>query len=64
MATFSTNLRDFASLPKVDSTLPMRWRYRLTIGSPIDPETLPSGSAEATEFLKARTLGLVHPGTP
>lgn len=35
-----------------------RQRYRLTIGTPIDPETLPSGSAEATEFLKARTLGL------
>lgn len=35
-----------------------RQRYRLTIGTPIDPDTLPSGSAEATEFLKARTLGL------
>ncbi len=35
-----------------------RQRYRLTIGTPIDPETLPSGSAEAIEVLKARTLEL------
>lgn len=35
-----------------------RQRYRLTIGAPIDPETLPSGSAEAIEVLKARTLEL------
>ena len=27
MATFSTNLRDLTSVLKVDSTLPMRWRY-------------------------------------
>ena len=32
--------------------------YRLTIGPPIDPATLPSGSAEATEVLRARTLEL------
>jgi putative hemolysin len=32
--------------------------YRLTIGAPIDPATLPSGSAEATEVLRARTLEL------
>ncbi|WP_290749660.1 1-acyl-sn-glycerol-3-phosphate acyltransferase [Amaricoccus sp.] len=32
--------------------------YRITIGEPIDPATLPSGSAEATELLKARTLEL------
>lgn len=32
--------------------------YRITIGAPIDPATLPSGSAEATEVLKARTLEL------
>ena len=35
-----------------------RQRYRLTIGAPIDPDTLPSGSAEAIEVLKARTLEL------
>jgi putative hemolysin len=35
-----------------------RQRYRLTIGAPIDPETLPSGSAEAIEVLRARTLEL------
>jgi putative hemolysin len=35
-----------------------RQRYRLTIGAPIDPETLPAGSAEAIEVLKARTLEL------
>jgi putative hemolysin len=32
--------------------------YRLTIGQPIDPQTLPSGSAEATEVLRRRTLEL------
>ncbi|HMQ91736.1 MAG TPA: 1-acyl-sn-glycerol-3-phosphate acyltransferase [Amaricoccus sp.] len=32
--------------------------YRLTVGAPIDPATLPSGSAEATEVLRARTLEL------
>jgi putative hemolysin len=32
--------------------------YRLTIGTPIDPATLPSGSAEATEVLRNRTLEL------
>ena len=35
-----------------------RQRYRLTIGTPIDPETLPAGSAEAIEVMKARTLEL------
>lgn len=35
-----------------------RQRYRVTIGTPIDPDTLPSGSAEAIEVLKARTLEL------
>jgi putative hemolysin len=35
-----------------------RQRYRLTIGTPIDPDTLPSGSAEAIEVMKARTLEL------
>ena len=35
-----------------------RQRYRLTIGTPIDPDSLPSGSAEAIEVLKARTLEL------
>ena len=32
--------------------------YRLTVGAPIDPATLPSGSADATEVLRARTLEL------
>ncbi len=32
--------------------------YRLNIGAPIDAATLPSGSAEATEVLRARTLEL------
>lgn len=32
--------------------------YRVAIGAPIDPATLPMGSAEATEVLKARTLEL------
>jgi putative hemolysin len=32
--------------------------YRLTVGRPIDPDTLPSGSAEATEVLRQRTLEL------
>jgi putative hemolysin len=33
-------------------------RYRLNLGSVIEPETLPSGSAEAIEVLRARTLEL------
>jgi putative hemolysin len=33
-------------------------RYRLTIGPPIDPETLPASSNDAIEVLKARTLEL------
>lgn len=32
--------------------------YKLTIGEAIDPATLPSGSAEATEVLRERTLEL------
>jgi putative hemolysin len=32
--------------------------YRITLGAPIDPATLPSGTAEATELLRARTLEL------
>jgi putative hemolysin len=32
--------------------------YRLTVGTPIAPETLPSGSAEAIEVLRARTMEL------
>lgn len=32
--------------------------YRLTIGASIDPASLPAGSAEATEVLRARTLEL------
>ncbi len=32
--------------------------YRVTIGAPIDPATLPSGTIEATEVLRARTLEL------
>lgn len=32
--------------------------YRITVGTPIDPATLPSGSAEATEVLRVRTLEL------
>jgi putative hemolysin len=35
-----------------------RQRYRLSVGPPIDPETLPSGSNEAIEVLRARTLDL------
>lgn len=35
-----------------------RQPYRLTLGAPIDPATLPSGSAEAIEVLRARTLEL------
>ena len=35
-----------------------RQRYRLTIGKPIDPETLPAGSAEAIEVMRAKTLEL------
>lgn len=35
-----------------------RQRYRLTLGPAIDPDSLPSGSAEAIEVLKARTLEL------
>jgi putative hemolysin len=33
-------------------------RYRLTLGTVIDPETLPANSAEAIEVLRARTLEL------
>lgn len=32
--------------------------YKLKIGPPIDPATLPSGSVEATEMMRARTLEL------
>jgi 1-acyl-sn-glycerol-3-phosphate acyltransferase len=32
--------------------------YRITIGEPIDAATLPSGSAEATEVMRDRALGL------
>jgi len=32
--------------------------YRITVGAPIDPATLPSGTVEATEVLRARTLEL------
>jgi putative hemolysin len=32
--------------------------YRISVGAPIDPATLPSGTAEATEVLRARTLEL------
>ncbi len=32
--------------------------YRLTIGPVVEPESLPSGSAEATEVLRSRTLEL------
>lgn len=32
--------------------------YRINIGAPIDPATLPSGSAEATEVLRECTLAL------
>lgn len=32
--------------------------YRLTLGRPIDPASLPSGSAEAIEVLRTRTLAL------
>jgi putative hemolysin len=35
-----------------------RQPYRITIGAPIDPAELPSGSAEAIEVLRARTLAL------
>jgi putative hemolysin len=35
-----------------------RQRYRLKLGQAIDPETLPSGSTEAIEVLRARTLEL------
>lgn len=35
-----------------------RQPYRLALGAPIDPATLPSGSAEAIEVLRARTLEL------
>lgn len=36
----------------------MHQPYRITIGEPIDPATLPSGSAEATEMMRERTLAL------
>ncbi|MBA3324512.1 MAG: lysophospholipid acyltransferase family protein [Rhodobacteraceae bacterium] len=32
--------------------------YRVSVGAPIDPATLPSGTVEATEVLRARTLDL------
>ena len=32
--------------------------YRITIGAPVDPASLPSGTAEATDVLRARTLEL------
>ena len=32
--------------------------YRIRIGEPIDPATLPSGSAEAIDLLRTRTLEL------
>ncbi len=35
-----------------------RQPYRLTVGAPIPPETLPSGSSEAIAVLRARTLEL------
>lgn len=35
-----------------------RQPYRLTLGPAIDPATLPSGSAEATEVMRAATLAL------
>jgi putative hemolysin len=35
-----------------------RQPYRITIGTPIDPAELPSGSAEAIEVLRGRTLAL------
>jgi putative hemolysin len=33
-------------------------RYRIALGPVIEPETLPAGSTEAIEFLRARTLAL------
>ena len=33
-------------------------RYRIALGPAIDPESLPAGSAEAIEVLKASTLAL------
>jgi putative hemolysin len=38
--------------------------YRITIGAPIDVATLPSGSAEAIEVLRAQTLALGGQGGP
>jgi 1-acyl-sn-glycerol-3-phosphate acyltransferase len=38
--------------------------YRITIGPAIDPATLPSGSVEATELLRERTLELSGQGGP
>lgn len=35
-----------------------RQRYRLKFGAPIDPAHLPSGSVEATELMRMRTLDL------
>lgn len=35
-----------------------RQPYRMNVGTAIDPATLPSGSAEATEVLRKRTLAL------
>ncbi|WP_111430051.1 1-acyl-sn-glycerol-3-phosphate acyltransferase [Rhodobacteraceae bacterium DSL-40] len=41
-----------------------RQPYRITIGAPMDPETLPSGSAEATEVMRDRVLELGGQGGP
>jgi putative hemolysin len=49
-------LRDITLFHEVMNKV--RQPYRLTFGAPIDPATLPSGSAEATEVLRARTLEL------
>jgi hypothetical protein len=35
-----------------------RQRYRLSLGTVIEPETLPANSGEAIEVLRARTLEL------
>lgn len=35
-----------------------RQRYRIAVGAPIDPDTLPAGSTEAIEVMRARTLAL------
>ncbi|MEM8569377.1 MAG: 1-acyl-sn-glycerol-3-phosphate acyltransferase [Pseudomonadota bacterium] len=38
--------------------------YRITIGEPIDPATLPSGSVEATDVIRKHTLRLGGQGGP